>query len=1301
MQPAELLNLTITKKMLDDILLLLKKEYGIKVTEELIQTHINKENLPNVISADATHYQEIIKRITKTIANDFDIAMKDLAVTFGLAEIKKIITKQQTNTPEQKVILLILNNEHSFKLLSDFFKRKVADKQHYVMTSIYDSFDLDNLDHPLPDGRIDQRRMGLKPRVVQEQGCVDADLLLLQILKAKLQQLNELLHGLKQIGAADLLKNYRNLLFSESIELSAEMRRFLRDCYQEILFQLDKLEQSKSNPLIANIPSIAQCEISGLSISKDESRVAYYLTYQLKSQQLYYRKLRRDLFTNINTMEAINDLKTCLVADARLVFCNRPGVTFKTEQQIAQAKQLQDNLFDQKFKAIIESNDIMQLREFLLALAEGNKIDFQKILADLELTFICELFKTNPLDIASIHEFNTDLADYGVEFRLLDICKILSQQDTWINFLHNLLHQYKLPNALLKSLLNIGYDLIQTSQPGIKKRTSQSEFNLKLTQTLRSVNSVYTAAFMPQPISKRTTLGMQIFNIKSMSPQQVRERLQILIDAGCSMNDHLPISNTMAHTFVVYEREDLLYTLLDFNDNLANENKINLNSVNTEQNSAFPDGRSPLHLAVQTFASLAIIDRLLKAGANLNIQDIYGATPLHYAVLLGRVGIIIHLINAGASLDIPDNKGNKPFDYLDERKVITAFNFDLQADENVIKKMGHLTSMKYERRSVGAIQNYLLVSPESHEYFWKEPTTGMAGDMDTKLMFPTMRTHYFDAKLNETPTIKILHDEMKKNECTPSDIAFINKQIADLDDEILFDHICSERKRLQELTLLTKGDVSILVNLLKQEYELHTQIAAQLKQLKEADNKSIQINHNNIFQMTLMRVAGKYQIQIKIINKGEVNIDHLKLYCKYPYLIDPNGQVTFAGMSLSKIFNIWSAMILSCKMNNQLIAVKQMQSTSEETTTHTTQPNLITPLSPPSAPSHEEALSIAAPKQSTKSLQQTIPSPQASQPFSLTGNAADDSLSTFLQTFSQFNITKGSSARMDVGGFELYFHNIKTEDRKLWEELIRYGDKESIENVLRANKTYLLTTVIGDPHNPMVALLKQNECSFGNTILHNRMIQSHDQSVIDLRNADNETTNLLKSGQSGAKYILSYYEQLQTKIKTDSPIIAAKKRCEIDTAISMKDIENKTPLLLALKNINVSYALRLINLDENKLTLECADKKEMRTPLHIACILGLTKVVDKLLSLQVNRSALDCDGHMPFYYLKCSPAEKLQNIRKVLLSINFFAGKYFKESDIDCVCNELLQHNNSLEKELANLVKKYIAQQMAPTSRLH
>ncbi|USN50942.1 MAG: ankyrin repeat domain-containing protein [Myxococcales bacterium] len=65
--------------------------------------------------------------------------------------------------------------------------------------------------------------------------------------------------------------------------------------------------------------------------------------------------------------------------------------------------------------------------------------------------------------------------------------------------------------------------------------------------------------------------------------------------------------------------------------------------------------RQPLHLAIHNKEAVIA---LIEGGANLNVKDAYGFTPLHLAASAGQIEVIEALIKSGAEVDEQDDQGN-------------------------------------------------------------------------------------------------------------------------------------------------------------------------------------------------------------------------------------------------------------------------------------------------------------------------------------------------------------------------------------------------------------------------------------------------------------------------------------------------------------------------------------------------------------------------------------------------------------------------------------------------------------------
>ena len=72
------------------------------------------------------------------------------------------------------------------------------------------------------------------------------------------------------------------------------------------------------------------------------------------------------------------------------------------------------------------------------------------------------------------------------------------------------------------------------------------------------------------------------------------------------------------------------------------------------------NGQTPLHRAAKKDNTNAIKE-LIRLGANVNLQDNRGQTPLHIAAIRGHPGAIKELISSGANVNLQDNDGHTAF----------------------------------------------------------------------------------------------------------------------------------------------------------------------------------------------------------------------------------------------------------------------------------------------------------------------------------------------------------------------------------------------------------------------------------------------------------------------------------------------------------------------------------------------------------------------------------------------------------------------------------------------------------------
>ena len=84
-----------------------------------------------------------------------------------------------------------------------------------------------------------------------------------------------------------------------------------------------------------------------------------------------------------------------------------------------------------------------------------------------------------------------------------------------------------------------------------------------------------------------------------------------------------------------------------------------------------------------TKGNIKITEMLIKAGANVNTQNILGNTPLMFATQAGNINIMGMLIEAGANVNTKNNEGTTPLIFAAEKGNIEIMNLLIEAGADV------------------------------------------------------------------------------------------------------------------------------------------------------------------------------------------------------------------------------------------------------------------------------------------------------------------------------------------------------------------------------------------------------------------------------------------------------------------------------------------------------------------------------------------------------------------------------------------------------------------------------------------
>ena len=154
----------------------------------------------------------------------------------------------------------------------------------------------------------------------------------------------------------------------------------------------------------------------------------------------------------------------------------------------------------------------------------------------------------------------------------------------------------------------------------------------------------------------------------------VKELVERGLDPTGAVIDALRYKKTDVLEFLLSYDVQLSYDLLEIAISYNYPDGVRqLLDKNIEPIAAFSDGRFPLHVVTTAFdeTDIEIIELLIVQGADLNIQNNFGETPLHLATRQNdpQLEVIQKLLDLGANPDIVTKNGDTALDYAQDKEI--------------------------------------------------------------------------------------------------------------------------------------------------------------------------------------------------------------------------------------------------------------------------------------------------------------------------------------------------------------------------------------------------------------------------------------------------------------------------------------------------------------------------------------------------------------------------------------------------------------------------------------------------------
>lgn len=245
--------------------------------------------------------------------------------------------------------------------------------------------------------------------------------------------------------------------------------------------------------------------------------------------------------------------------------------------------------------------------------------------------------------------------------------------------------------------------------------------------------------------------NLQLTNLANYQEniENIKQILQMLIAAGCKINAFDENRDTVLH-FAASKDAQIIALLIEFGAKIDAENK---------------EKATPLHIACVS-GKFAIVDILIKAGANIEARDINGLSALHYAAAWEE------------EIDSKTRTKIIPSALVDANKVIDLL---LQQDRALISakdKQGHAALHLVAQNNQANIAQHLLANGAN--------IVSKAGSMLQKFR-AGHNPLYLAAKNYSEKTVDVMLKFIKAQSCKNKDAAqhytkFLQENIAALKD---------------------------------------------------------------------------------------------------------------------------------------------------------------------------------------------------------------------------------------------------------------------------------------------------------------------------------------------------------------------------------------------------------------------------------------------------------------------------------------------------------------------------------------